>query len=150
MEDGAEAPAPPDTAALLARGWRPLGAQDYIELVGQVYSRDEEGGTRFGFFAEPRHRNRRSVIHGGVIAAFADRALASAGRLANNGLAQATIELSVRFIDAVQIGDFVEAKPEVVRKTRSVIFVRSTLNVGARIVATADGIWKVLGQRPPA
>jgi uncharacterized protein (TIGR00369 family) len=148
MEHGAEAPAAPDPAALLAEGWRPLEAHDYIELVGQVYARDEADGTRFGFFAEPRHKNRRSVIHGGVIAAFADRALASAGRLANNGLAQATIELSVRFIDAVQIGEFVEAKPEVVRKTRSIIFVRSTLNVGPRIVATADGVWKVLA-RPP-
>ena len=102
---------------------------------------------RYGFVAEPRHRNRRSVIHGGVLAAFSDRALAMAGRRVNDSGPQATIELSIRFIDAVQIGDFVECAPEVVRKTRSVIFVRGTLFVGERIVATTDGIWKLLA--PP-
>jgi uncharacterized protein (TIGR00369 family) len=135
---------------LLAQGWEPLQAVDYIELVGQVYFRPDGERMRYGFIAEPRHRNRRSVIHGGVIAAFADRVLALAGRRVNDNLPQATIELSIRFIDAAQIGEFIEATPEVIRKTRSVIFVRSTIEVGSRTVATADGIWKILGPRPPA
>jgi acyl-coenzyme A thioesterase PaaI-like protein len=50
-------------------------------------------------------------------------------------------------VDAVHVGDFVEMDCEVVRKTRSVVFMRGTLTVGGRIVATADGIWKLLGPR---
>ena len=51
----------------------------------------------------------------------------------------------MHFVDAVQIGEFVEAKCRVVRRTRSVIFMEADLVVGTRVVATAKGIWKTLG-----
>ena len=35
----------------------------------------------------------------------------------------------------------------VVRETRSVLFIESKLKVGGRIVATASGIWKILGEK---
>ena len=132
---------------LLSDGWSVLQTAGYIELVGNVYFKEEKEGVRYGFIAESRHKNRRNVLHGGVLAAFADRTLAMGGRRVNEDLPQATIELSVRFIDAVQVGEFVECMPEVMRKTRSVIFVRGTLMVGSRLVATADGIWKILAPR---
>lgn len=146
-----EPPPPPATAtpeSLLAGGWQPFSTPGFHEVVGQIYSRECEGHIHFGFIVEPVHKNRRSVLHGGLLAAFADRTLALAGRKANDGLPQATIELSLRFVDAVKIGEFVVSVPEVVRKTRSLIFMRGTLSVGSRVVATADGIWKILGVRP--
>ena len=51
----------------------------------------------------------------------------------------------MHFIDAVQIGEFVEAKCKVGRRTRSVIFMSAELVVGTRVVATANGVWKTLG-----
>jgi uncharacterized protein (TIGR00369 family) len=142
-----KAPAVHTHESLLADGWEPLDAGAYIELVGQVYFKGEGENTSYGFIAQSRHKNRRGVIHGGVLASFADRALAMGGRRVNDGQPQATIELSIRFIDAVQIGEFVDLVPEVVRKTRSIIFVRGTLMAGKRIVATADGIWKLFAPR---
>ena len=41
-------------------------------------------------------------------------------------------------------GEFVEARTEIVRRTRSVVFVRGRLGVGGRQVLAASGIWKVL------
>jgi len=35
----------------------------------------------------------------------------------------------------------------VVRETRSVLFIESKLKVGGRIVATASGIWKIVGEK---
>jgi uncharacterized protein (TIGR00369 family) len=143
----------PSTAtpkSLLAEGWQRLDSGDFIEIVGQLYFKGDGETKRYGFIIEPRHRNRRGVLHGGVLAAFADRTLALAGRHVNNHLPQATIELSIRFVDAVQEGEFVESIPEIVRKTRSVIFVRGTLMVASRIVATADGIWRILKPREGA
>jgi acyl-coenzyme A thioesterase PaaI-like protein len=142
--------APPTVAHefLIAAGWRPLDPGGFIEIVGQIYCKEDGDSIRYGFIADPRFKNRRSVLHGGYLSAFADRTLALAGRRVNNSGPQATIELSVRFIDAVQIGEFVESVPEVVRKTRSVIFVRGTMMVGARIVATADGIWRIFSPSP--
>ena len=43
-----------------------------------------------------------------------------------------------------RIGEFVEAHCEVMRVTRSLIFMRSTLMVGDRLVAMASGVWKIL------
>ncbi len=52
----------------------------------------------------------------------------------------------MQFIGGVKIGDFVEAHCDVVRETRSVLFIEGKLKVGARIVASASGIWKILGE----
>lgn len=134
--------------SLIADGWLPMDPGGFIEIVGQIYCKEDGGTVRYGFVADPRFKNRRSVLHGGYLSAFADRTLALAGRRVNNSGPQATIELSIRFIDAVQIGEFVESLPEVVRKTRSVIFVRGTMMVDSRIVATADGIWRIFEPRP--
>jgi len=133
---------------LLADGWAPLDSGGFIEIVGQIYVKEDGDAVRYGFIADARFKNRRSVLHGGYLSAFADRTLALAGRRVNNSGPQATIELSVRFIDAVHIGEFVESIPEVVRKTRSVIFVRGTMVVDSRTVATADGVWRIFAPRP--
>ncbi|NND49529.1 MAG: PaaI family thioesterase [Rhizobiales bacterium] len=149
MNDQNTAPKEPSHSheTLLAAGWELLDTGAFIELVGNVYVKQDGEDIRYGFISGQKHQNRRGVLHGGVLAAFADRALAMAGRRVNDDMPQATIELSLRFIDAVQIGEFVESTQEVVRKTRSVIFVRGTLMVGPRVIATADGIWKILTPR---
>jgi acyl-coenzyme A thioesterase PaaI-like protein len=77
---------------------------------------------------------------------FADRAIGMTAWHANDRQPQATIQLDMHFIDAVQIGEFVEARAHVVRRTRSVIFMSGTLLVGSRVVATATGIWKTLSR----
>ena len=66
---------------------------------------------------------------------------------ANERQPQATVQLDVHFIDAVQVGEFVECRAEVVRRTRSVVFMAAELVVGERVVATANGVWKTLGKR---
>jgi acyl-coenzyme A thioesterase PaaI-like protein len=133
---------------LVADGWSLVETGGFVEIVGQIYMKHDGDKVRYGFVAEPRFRNRRDVLHGGYLSAFADRTLALAARRINDSRLQATIELSIRFVDAVQIGEFVESVPEVVRKTRAVIFMRGTMMVGSRIVATADGIWRILAPRP--
>lgn len=148
MNDIDSAPLAVTQDSIISDGWRPLDPTGFIEIVGQIYCKEDGDTVRYGFIADPRFKNRRSVLHGGYLSAFADRTLALAGRRVNNSGPQATIELSVRFIDAVQIGEFVESVPEVVRKTRSVIFVRGTMMVGSRLVATADGIWRIFAPRP--
>ncbi len=56
------------------------------------------------------------------------------------------MQLDVHFIDAVQVGEFVEAKCQVVRRTRALVFMSGDLMVGDRVVATAKGMWKTLGK----
>jgi uncharacterized protein (TIGR00369 family) len=140
-ENGAYTGASFDPAAA---GWEPYMDEGFIGLIGPWWQRRDGDCIVYGFVAEPKHHNRRGVVQGGMLMAFADRSMGLTAWHANGKRAQATIHLDIHFIDAVQIGEFVEASCEVVRRTRSVIFMRASLIVAQRTVAVAQGVWKVL------
>ena len=105
-----------------------------------------EGETpRFAFVMQPKHHNRRGVLQGGMLMTFADRSMGMTCWYANGKQPQATVHLDVHFVDAVHVGEFVEAKCKVVRRTRSLIFMSAELVVGER-GGTANGVWKTLGK----
>lgn len=128
-----------------AAGWEPYGHEGFIGLVGPFWARKAGDSYEYAFLAEPKHHNRRHVVQGGMLMTFADRSMGMACWYANGKRPQATVQLDMHFVDAVQIGEFVEAKCEVVRRTRALIFMNADLVVGTRLVATAKGIWKTLG-----
>jgi len=128
-----------------AAGWEPYHDQGFIGLVGPFWMRRSGESYLYAFMAQSKHHNRRGVVQGGMLMTFADRAMGMTCWYANERRPQATVQLDVHFIDAVQIGDFVEAKCRVVRRTRSLIFMGAELLVGHRVVATANGVWKTLG-----
>ena len=70
--------------------------------------------------------------------------MAITAREATGAKRHATIELNIQFVGAVRLGEFVEAHPEVVRATRSLVFMQAKMFVGARLVVTTNGIWKIL------
>ena len=127
-------------------GWEPYSDSGFIGLIGPLWMRRNGENLAFAFLAEPKHRNRRGVVQGGMLMTFADRALGTTVWYAIGQRAEATVQLDTHFVDAVRIGEFVEAHCEIVRRTRSILFMRATLMVGSRVVATANGVWKVLGE----
>jgi acyl-coenzyme A thioesterase PaaI-like protein len=129
-----------------ADGWQPYTDEGFIGLVGPFWTRGEGDSHQFAFLAAPKHHNRRGVVQGGMLMTFADRSLGMTAWYANERKPQATVHLDVHFIDAVEIGEFVEARCKVVRRTRSLIFMSGEFVVGSRVVATANGVWKTLGK----
>jgi len=128
----------------MSSDWQPRLTNDFPHFVGPVLERLEDGRRIFAFQADGRHANDRGVVHGGMLVTFADQAF---GELVLDSVGRklcATIQLNTQFIAAVQIGDFVEGRGEIVRSTRSLVFLRGMLTVGDRTVAAIDGIWKVL------
>jgi len=128
----------------MSSDWQPRLTNDFPHFVGPVLERLEDGRRIFAFQADGRHANDRGVVHGGMLVTFADQAF---GELVLDSVGRklcATIQLNTQFIAAVQIGDFVEGRGEIVRSTRSLVFLRGMLTVGDRTVAAVDGIWKVL------
>jgi acyl-coenzyme A thioesterase PaaI-like protein len=141
---------PRSAAELEAAGWRQQPDDGFLALVGPVWERQDGDAFRVGFLAEAKHKNRRSVVQGGMLMTFADRAMGLAARRVNDNGPQATVQLDMHFIDAAQIGDFVEAHCEVVRKTSSLVFISGTLFSGNRIIATGNGVWKLLRKANPS
>jgi len=140
MNDTPQSAQPFDPAAA---GWQMVTAPGFGDLIGPIW---RQGTDRFGFVAADKHMNIFNVVHGGMISTFVDQAMGMTAFHANNNKRQATIELSVQFIGAVRLGEFVVADCELGRLTRSIIFMRCKASVGDRTIAIASGVWKVAGE----
>ena len=120
---------------------------------------------RGGFLASARHCNSAGLIHGGVLATFADYVLfvCSRGTFDAPGYAGGvTAQLNLNFVGNVPAGRWVEGEGEVVANTSSLVFVRGKIftfefAVGQfpvhgekrrrKTLATFDGIIKKLRPR---
>jgi uncharacterized protein (TIGR00369 family) len=128
-------------------GWEEIANHTaFGDLVGPIWRSEENGQPRFGFIVAPKHLNRAGNLHGGMLMTLADQAMAMTARQATGGKRHATIELNIQFVGAVKLGEFVVAHPEVVRATRSVVFMQAKMLVGTRVVVTTNGIWKILDE----
>jgi acyl-coenzyme A thioesterase PaaI-like protein len=79
-----------------------------------------------------------------MLMTFADRALGRNSWRAAGEKPVATVEFNMQFVTAGKIGEVFEIRPEIVRKTSSLVFIRGDIVCGRRTVATATGIWKIL------
>lgn len=118
----------------------------FMELVGPMFQRRGGGDIVFGFRALDKHCNRRGVVHGGMMMAFADHAL---GRLVRTRVAAvgetATVSLNTDFLTGPRQGDWIECRGRISRETRSLFFVKGDFSVAGDTVMTATGVWKKLG-----
>ncbi|HEX4409315.1 MAG TPA: PaaI family thioesterase [Xanthobacteraceae bacterium] len=126
-----------------AAGWTLIENTGFGDRAGPLW---HKGDALYGFLAEQKHLNFNNVVHGGMMTTLADQAMGMTAMRANGHKPHATIELNIQFIGAVRLGEFAEAHCEVVRATRSIIFMRATTLVGTRVVGTATGIWKIYGE----
>jgi acyl-coenzyme A thioesterase PaaI-like protein len=131
-------------------GWEQVPTQAFGMHVGPYY-RPENGDTLVcGFFADHRHGNKRGVVHGGMLATSFDVALGNASWNAAGGKPCATVQLAIQYVGAMKLGEFAIIRTEVVRATRSLVFVRAIMRVDDRVVATGEGVWKILAWRGDA
>lgn len=136
-----ETSAPPDPA------WEAIADVGFIAHVGPVYRRADGA---YAFRAAQKHANLIQVVHGGMLMSFADRALGETAMAAAGGANCVTIQMEMQFVDVARLGDWIEAHPQVVKRTGSMVFLRTDLNEGGRLVATATGVWKILRRRSEA
>jgi acyl-coenzyme A thioesterase PaaI-like protein len=137
-------PLPTTHAEIVSAGWAIMEDTGFLGHVGPVYTKPHGDILRSGFLAEAKHRNRRDVVQGGMIMTFADRGLALAGRRAIHNGPQATVQLDTHFISPGHLGEFIECASTVVRKTRTLMFISGVVFSGDRLIASANGIWKIL------
>jgi acyl-coenzyme A thioesterase PaaI-like protein len=86
-----------------------------------------------------------------MLATFADTVLGWTVFNAVKPRPAATIQLDMHYVAPVRLGDFVEGRAEIIRVTGSLVFIAGRFSVGSSVVATADGVWKILNvnQRSP-
>ena len=125
-------------------GWSTWDLENtFDQVVGPFYFQtDADGRMRCAFRAEPKHMNAGQRMHGGCLMTFADIALFQVAYQELEGSRGVTVQLDSTFVDAVRVGDLVEATGEVVRAGGSLVFVRGQIAVSDRTVMTFSGVIK--------
>ena len=134
-----------------ADGWRLLPGAAMPGGLGVPWAKKVDGAWRYGLVTSADHNHGSGVVHGGVLAAFADHALSFLAWEAAERAPCTTIQLNTHFLDGVPPGAFIELRGEVTRRTRGLVFVRGVVSArdddGIRDAVAVDGIWRVLRPR---
>lgn len=112
--------------------WTLTGEDRYNAFLGTIVVRVEDTIARVRMWPERRHSNFGDNIHGGALLGFIDVALFGAMRafgVLSAGPA-VTLDLNTHFIGAGRIGEVLEARVEILRETRRLLFLRGLLVQG--------------------
>ena len=130
---------------LKADGWRDLRSSGFSTTIGQILFRTDRDGLEAGFIAPDGIGNNIAggdAVHGGAMMTFADIVLGFAASKAAQIAHCVTVQMNYQFAGAARIGDFVICKAELVRATRSLVFVRGLIRVGDRDIGSVDALFK--------
>ena len=108
--------------------------------IGTSYSRSDAAGRATVMLeSRPAHANRLGVLHGGLLAAFADHAyfaaLATMGR--PEQVAAVTVDLGMQYCGLGKIGPVLRAEVELLRETGRLMFLRLTIFQDGELIAAS-------------
>jgi uncharacterized protein (TIGR00369 family) len=128
-------------------GFAPYEEQGpFLEHIGPIQVREENGTRTFGLRAEDRHANHRGTVMGGVLATFADFALGRAiEQDADDDKGRATVSLTIDFLKPAEPGDWIESRARVDRVGGTLAFADCSLLVEDREVVRARAVFAVAG-----
>lgn len=130
------------------REWAAIsGGGAFPDMAGPMFitydGLEADEPARFGLRVLDRHCNAVNVVHGGMLATFADTALAqgllSLGDIAFNC---PTINLSVDYLGAAVLGEWLESRVVVSHRTRRMAFMSAMIFSGERPVLRATALFK--------
>lgn len=122
----------------------------FRELIGPVFMRrmprKPPTALRFGLYVQPKHGNRSGNLHGGAVATLADIAMGyGCAYSARPMLRLVTVSLSVDYIGSADLGDWIEARIDVIRTGRRVAFAQCDVWNGRKRIARASASFLVVG-----
>ena len=128
-------------------GFVPTELIDPFEIhVGPLFETGARGRRRFAFKVDRRHANRSGFLHGGMLATLADMTLGQAVWDVTDNAPSVTLGMQMQFLKAVRLHDIVEVTPQLLRRTRALVFMRGDFTVHGEIAFAATSTWKLLGQ----
>ena len=110
------------------------------------WSKLDDGSHHFVLQAEARHCNSHGIVHGGLLMTMIDLAMVIAAKQ-NPNEQLVTVSLNSEFVAAARTGDLLEARGTLVRRTRSLAFVRGEVITGDRTLLAASAVLKPIGTR---
>src|SRR5215470_9980135 len=133
---------------LKSDGWTIVETSGFLHLIGPLWQRVVNGAHEYALITEDKHHNRRGLVQGGVLMTFADRTCGMTARYVSGKPTLATVQLDTHFVETGKIGEVLISRPRVVRSTRSLIFITTEVTVDKRVLAMANGVFKILKYDP--
>ena len=113
----------------------------FMQNIGDLsFKKIDETNYEFSIKVEEKFLNTGKIAHGGFIATIADTGMGNAAHIAAGNKRSVT----VNFISAGKLGDNLVGKVEVLKKTKTLVFINCKILNSKGIVATASGTWKIL------
>ncbi len=139
------------TAALAEwAGWYQWAGHDPFEdATGPFYVKRDERGLVAGFRPGPANCNSHGTIHGGCLMTFGDYALFMISASSDEGMNAVTVTFNSEFVGPARAGQLLEARGEVIRAGRSLVFARGLITADAEPVLAFSGTMKRSLPRPP-
>jgi acyl-coenzyme A thioesterase 13 len=130
-------------------GWSTWGngSDPFETLTGPFYMRAlaTGGGYECAFMPEAHHANGMGNIHGGALMTFADFALFAHAHDHMSAHPCVTMQFESQFVGGAQVGTMITSAGEIVRATRTMIFIRGLISQGDRPVLAYSAILKRIG-----
>ena len=131
----------------IPEGFKPRRFGDgFVSTNGPLYLKKLERGILLGFRVEPRHCNPMGICHGGMISTFCDMLLPISAHYLSADLARrflSTISLQVDFLAPSPKGAWVQGEAQLLRATRSMVFMQGLVTADGQSVARVSGIFKI-------
>jgi len=117
----------------------------FMQNIGDLsFKKIDETNFEFSIKVEEKFLNTGKIAHGGFISTIADTGMGNAAHIAAGNKRSVTINLDIKFISAGKQGDTLTGKVEILKKTKSLVFINCKILSSNDIVATASGTWKIL------
>lgn len=123
--------------------WLRLEGEPFDELAGPFeYRLDGDGSVSCRFRPQHRNTNGLGIVHGGSLLTFADYCLFVSAKNLIGDDRTVTVSISADFVGMVRPGSTVEARCDVVKSGRSLIFLRGLITSSGDPVMSFSGVMK--------
>ena len=113
-------------------------------LGGLSFKKNDDNNYEFSGKIQDMHLNTGGIAHGGYLATIADAGMGTAAHMVASGKRCVTINLEIKFLSAGKLGDNLTGKVQILKKTKTLIFVNCIISNSKEIVSSASGTWKIL------
>ena len=117
----------------------------FMHHNGGLYFREiSENEYEFKATIKEFHLNKREITHGGFICSLIDSGAGTAVYRTTGQKSCVTVSLDIKFIAPSRIGDDLIGNVQILKKTRSMVFLNCNLKKNDQLIASATGVWKVI------
>ena len=111
---------------------------------GVLFRTISETEYEFKSLVKKNHLNAIGITHGGYLSALIDSGSGTAAHRAAGKVPCVTISLDIKFIGTSKEGEEIIGLTKILKKTKTLVFLRCDLSCNKKIITSATGIWKIL------